>query len=133
MNGMSGMSGRIERLLFTVAAPGTLPGAAFGWVVWSSAFVLLYGLLSLGCMYGWDGIGVGPTSVLDGVLAVTWLAHLAALAALSAWAWRTEPRGDDGGTGTHRMLAFATRAGYLSALAATAWLGFPILLLEPCA
>jgi hypothetical protein len=124
---------RVLRWLRGIAAPGSLPGAFLGWVVWSSAFVLLYALLSLGCMFGWDAPRLGPMSLLEAILITTWLAHLIALAALSTWAWRANPIGEDRGTGVHRMLGFATRAGYVSSLVATAWLGFPILMLQACA
>jgi hypothetical protein len=124
---------RVLRWLRAIAAPGSLPGAFLGWVVWSSAFVLLYALLSLGCTFGWDMPRLGPMRLLDAILIATWLAHLVALAALSTWAWHASPTGEDGGTGVHRMLGFATRAGYVSSLVATAWLGFPILMLQACA
>jgi hypothetical protein len=121
---------RLGRLAHALAGPGSLSGTAFGWVIFSSAFVLLYALLSLGCMYGWDAPRLGPANLLTAILVSTWLAHVAVLSVLSIWAWRTPPAVCDS---THRMLAFATRAGYVSSLLATLWLGFPILMLQPCA
>ncbi|KTR03840.1 hypothetical protein NS365_16855 [Aureimonas ureilytica] len=53
-----------------------------GFVIWSSAFVVLYGALSVGCAFGWDTASLGPVSALRAVLIALWLAHLAALGAL---------------------------------------------------
>jgi hypothetical protein len=119
-------------VLRTVAAPGSLAGAAFGWIVWSSAFVSLYALLSLGCAFGWAESRWGPASALTALLTGLWVAHLAALLWLGVRAWRSEPA-DAEATGSRRLLAFAARAGYVAALAGTVWLGFPILMLDPCA
>jgi hypothetical protein len=124
---------RLPRWLQAITGPGTLIGAAFGWIVWSFAFVLLYAVLSLGCMFGWHGGSVGGSNLLTPLLAAIWVGHLAVLGALLAFTWRARPSADEHGTGTHRLLSFATRVGYVSALMATVWLGFPILLLAPCA
>lgn len=55
-----------------------------GFLIWSSAFLWLYGALSVGCAFGWDGIAVGPTTLERAVLVGLWLAHLALVAALLA-------------------------------------------------
>jgi hypothetical protein len=124
---------RLPRWLLAITGPGTLIGVAFGWIVWSSTFVLLYAVMSLGCMFGWNDARAGGANLLTIVLVALWVGHLAILGALLAVTWRARPPGDDHGTGAHRLLSFATRVGYASALIATAWLGFPILLLAPCA
>jgi hypothetical protein len=113
--------------------PGTLPGLVFSWLIWSSAFVTLYGLLSLGCMYGWTVTRIGPFTLLTVVLIAVWLAHVAALAVLGWHAWRADTGKDDADPGNRRLLGFATRAGYLAALVGTVWIGFPILMIHPCA
>lgn len=53
-----------------------------GLVIWSSAFVGLYGLLSIGCAFGWDTMALGPASLLRWLLVALWLAHLGAIGAL---------------------------------------------------
>ncbi|RIY01859.1 hypothetical protein D3218_05890 [Aureimonas flava] len=63
-----------------------------GLVIWSSAFVSLYALLSVGCAFGWEARSVGPVSVQRAVLLGVWLLHLAALAALVGWTWRRARR-----------------------------------------
>jgi hypothetical protein len=124
---------RLPAWVRAITGPDTLVGAAFGWIAWSSAFVLLYALLSLGCMFGWNEGSIGGANRLTVLLAATWITHLIAIAALLALTWRVSPQADDGGTGSRRFLAFATRLGYAASLVATAWLGFPILMLSPCA
>lgn len=62
-----------------------------GFVIWSSAFVVLYGALSVGCAFGWDAAPFGPVSALRAVLIALWLAHLAALGALW-WLCRARAR-----------------------------------------
>ena len=62
-----------------------------GFVIWSSAFVTLYGALSVGCAFGWEAISFGPVSALRALLIALWLAHLAALGALW-WVCRARAR-----------------------------------------
>ena len=54
-----------------------------GFVIWSSAFVALYGALSVGCAFGWDAVLFGPVSALRALLIALWLLHLAMLAMLN--------------------------------------------------
>lgn len=44
------------------AKPGKLLLLVAGFLLWSSAFVVLYGLQGLGCRLGWDAVGLGPVS-----------------------------------------------------------------------
>lgn len=101
-----------------------LLGATAGLLVWASSFVLLYAALSLGCEAGWHTRRLAGANLLTGVLALVWLAHLLALAALWRWFGRwpavgLQPR-------LARMLTGA-------AFAATVWTGWPLLVLPPCA
>jgi hypothetical protein len=121
------------RPLRAVIGPGSLFGAAFGWIVWSSAFVTLYGLLSIGCVYGWNDARFGPVNLLSAMLALLWLAHLALLLWLAIDAFRTRPGEGEDRSGARSLLGFASRVGYVAAFVGTLWLGFPILLLQPCA
>lgn len=90
-----------------------------GFLLWSSCFVALYALLSLGCEAGWGGL-------LRAVLLATWAAHLAAIAALGAFQWRALRRDR---ASLLRVLALAAS---VAALFATAWIGWPVLALPPC-
>lgn len=65
-----------------------------GLVIWSSAFVSLYALLSVGCAFGWEDRSVGPVSLQRAVLLAVWLAHLAAVGLLVAWTRRRMRRAD---------------------------------------
>jgi hypothetical protein len=92
-----------------------------GLLLWSSCFVVLYALLSLGCEAGW-------THGLLPALWVAWAAHLAALGLLLAWQWKS--RTSFAPLPELRAVALAAT---LVALVATAWIGWPTLALPPCA
>lgn len=78
-----------------------------GFALWAAAFVALYGMLSVGCRFGWHEIGLaGGISVQRAQLVGIFLAALAAGAAL-AMRLRA-PAG----------APFLDRAAYLAALAA---------------
>jgi len=105
-----------------------------GYLVWSLCFVALYAVLSVGCALHLQlrpGIlGIDPLTLL---LAAAWLLHLAALAWLVLAAWRKHPRRPHAnGTGP-AFLPWVTLVLHLTALAATVWIGLPVLLLPPCA
>ncbi len=65
-----------------IVPPSRLWLLALGYGIWCSALVLLYGLHALGCAFAW------PQAVLRGVLALVFVAHLAALGIL----WRRHAR-----------------------------------------
>ncbi|BDA82984.1 hypothetical protein Sa4125_05260 [Aureimonas sp. SA4125] len=56
-----------------------------GLLIWSSAFIWLYGALSVGCAFGWERVAVGPVSLQRAVLLGLWMTHLAVIAALLAF------------------------------------------------
>lgn len=91
-----------------------------GFLLWSSCFVALYALLSLGCAGDW-GAGTRP------VLLAAWAVHLAAIAALLAW-----QRGAARHALPPPLHAVAITASVV-ALLATVWIGWPVLALPPCA
>ncbi|KQP43167.1 hypothetical protein [Pseudorhodoferax sp. Leaf274] len=99
-----------------------LLGTTAGLLVWASSFVVLYAGLTLGCEAGWHARRLAGANLLTVALAMAWLAHLVALAALWRWfgGW-TEPL---------RRLARVLTA---VALAATVFTGWPLLALPPCA
>ncbi|TPP05454.1 hypothetical protein [Rhizobium glycinendophyticum] len=43
-------------------------GLLAGFVIWSAAFLLLYGVQATGCKLGWHETPLGPTSLLRGTL-----------------------------------------------------------------
>jgi len=108
--------------------PRALVSLIAGYLVWSSCFVALYGLLSVGCTLQLQ-LRAGPfgTNGLTLLLAAVWLLHLAVL----AWLIRSALRRRTGGEAP-AFLRRITLLLHLSALAATLWIGLPLLLLPPC-
>lgn len=99
-----------------------------GLLLWSSCFVALYALLSLGCEAGWGDL-------LRPALLATWALHLVVLAALLAWQWRGRPA-HAAGEGSPRVPSALRGVGLAvtaAALLATVWIGWPVLALPPCA
>ncbi len=103
-----------------------------GFVVWSVAFVALYGLLSVGCELGWQGRHIGPLSVLRVLLLALWMVHLAALAWLIRLCWRRVRGHAEVGRSTAGFLDMASLAAMLAAFAATVWTGIPVLGASAC-
>jgi len=95
-----------------------------GFLLWSSCFVALYGLLSLGCEAGW-GAWQRP------VLLAAWALHLAAVAALLAWQWTA--RNSSSRLAPPPALRVPALALTAAALLATVWIGWPVLALPACA
>lgn len=62
-----------------------LAWAIAGFVIWSVAFVTIYGLHGIGCAYGWDMVTVGPTNLQRLVQVCLWLVFLLPLLALALW------------------------------------------------
>ncbi|WP_279483461.1 hypothetical protein [Aureimonas sp. SK2] len=102
-----------------------------GLVIWSSAFVALYALLSIGCAFGWEDRGFGPVSLQRAVLVGAWLAHLVLLGLLVAWTSRRAKRakGDDE---IARFFARTALAAAVVAVAVTLVNYAPILVLSMC-
>lgn len=102
-----------------------------GLVLWSSAFVALYGLHALGCAYGWTG-ALGPVSIARGALLIAWAAHLGLTALLVLWTGRRVAEAYGGGQEVGGFLKASTFAIAVIGLVATAWVGLPVLFLELC-
>lgn len=95
-----------------------------GFVIWSSAFVVLYAMLSVGCRFGWDGIELAGGLTLQRVqLVAIFLIHLAACAGL-VLVLRAPAE-----TSFLRLAAYATA---LAALAATIFSFAAVFALSPC-
>ena len=98
-----------------IAALPRLVLVSGGLIVWSLCFVLLYSLLSVGCMAGTEGLSLW--------LAALWLAHVAVLA--GALFLLVRHRRDAADTGVR---PFLIRLGCQLTLIggfATVWIGLP--------
>jgi hypothetical protein len=119
----------LVRAVFGVGSPWTL---ATAWIVWSHTLVLMYVVLILGCRYGIADHRFAGVNLLTGLLVAIWLAHVLLLAGLTWYAWRAAPTASTGADDTTAFIAFGVKASYASACVATAWLGYPVLMLHPC-
>lgn len=113
-----------------LARPRGLLGLAAGFLLWSSAFLVLYGLHALGCAWGWDARAAGPASLLRLALLGAWALHLALVAALVLLARRLAraPGHGDGAA----LIGRTTVALSVAALVATVWTGVPVVALPLC-
>ncbi len=103
---------------------GVLVAMIAGFLLWTSAFVALYAVFSLACIYDWPA----PRLFVVGV----WLVHLIAHGALVAWTlrwWRARPA-DPADPRPFLRLAAVTIA--IAALGATVWTGLPAVLSFSC-
>lgn len=103
-----------------------------GFSIWASAFACLYGALTFGCAFGWEHATVGGIGALRLALALIWAAHVLATVLLLAWTGR---RVGSGSAGSKAMAAFVLPAAWgatLSAVAATLWIGAPLLGTQLC-
>jgi hypothetical protein len=102
-----------------------------GMMIWGSAFLSLYAVLSLGCAFGWEDLSLGPLSLQRAVLVGLWLAHLAALLLLLRWTRRQARQA----AAEDRQGSFLARAAFHAtavALAATVINYAPVLTLSAC-
>lgn len=100
---------------------------ASGFVIWASAFTLLYAALSVGCAFGWQARLVGEISLSRILLLLIWSVHLAALVGLLIHCVRL-PQGE-GTPGFIRKVAIGSTA---AALVATVWTGAAIPAVSQC-
>jgi len=101
-----------------------------GLIIWSICFVVLYAALSLGCSVGlhdWNLLGGRGLNVILGGL---WLVHFGLLASAFFVLSRTRRQAQ---TASERFLVRLTCMLIVVGVAATLWVGFPVLLLPPCA
>ena len=103
-----------------------------GLALWVSAFVFLYGGLSVGCR---AALSPPPWLNTDSVtlwLSGLWLAHVIGAAALlyASWRRRDDPPRHEGGAAGFLERLTLTLDGI--AIAAIVAIGVPILLLPPC-
>ena len=140
---------------FSNSPRSTLFWLTGGWLVWSSCFVALYAVLSLGCELGWQHRPLPGWHVLGYALVSTWLLHLLAQAGLMARivlnpeTGLSTPRSASEKNHQPPSLAkceAASRAGSLAtnwvasmsatlcglSMLATLWTGWPLVVLPAC-
>ncbi|HEY8260865.1 MAG TPA: hypothetical protein VIG55_06605 [Methylosinus sp.] len=103
-----------------------------GFSIWASAFVWLYGALTIGCAFGWEHAMLGRISALRLALALIWAAHVVATILLLAW---TQRRARARTAGSKAFAGFVLPAAWgatLSAVVATIWIGAPLLETRLC-
>lgn len=98
-----------------------IAGLVAGFVVWSAAFVLLYGLHGLACAD--PGFGGTRPALLIG-----WAAMLAGHGLLAAWLWRRWRVGAE----EVRFVRLVSLVLAVAALGATVWIGLPVAVLGVC-
>ena len=96
-----------------------------GFILWHVTLIGLYGLLSIGCAFGWD------RTIERAALLALWVANLAALAALLWFVSRARRRARTQGE-TARFVGFVAFGATLWSLAAAVGLGLPIFGASPC-
>jgi hypothetical protein len=101
-----------------------------GFVVWSSAFLALYAVLTVGCALNWNEPDSAP-GVHRLVLLAVWFVHIAAIVLL-AWGTKILARDRPGSKTVSGFLLAATWGSTLAALGATAWIGIPIFMTSTC-
>lgn len=113
-------------------APARLLLAIAGFLIWSSAFVLLYGVNAIGCEWGWRRFDLGPLSLQRGALIVIWVVHLGALGAVLLTTWRGLARAKNQGR-LERFLGVVALGANVGASVATGWIAIPLIGLSACA
>jgi hypothetical protein len=103
-----------------------------GFAIWGSAFMALYGVLSVGCLLGWEQIGLGPASLQRFVLLLIWIVHIVAIGLLLWWTARRLTAQHIDEPNPANFLIWAGWGSMVSALGATIWTGLPILLASSC-
>lgn len=114
-----------ERRWSRASAP-LLSAAALlgGYLVWSTAFVMLYGLHGLAC-----ALVAGDSAWLRLALGAVWLVHVAVGILLLIWLRRrARGAGDETGRFVAQVAVTLAAAGSF----ATAWTGLPLLLTRAC-
>jgi hypothetical protein len=115
---------RERRWSLASAAPLSAAALLGGQLVWSMAFVMLYGLHALAC-----ALVAGDSAWLRLALGAVWLAHVAVGIVLVEWLRR---RARGAGDGTRRFVAQVAVTLAATGSFATAWTGLPLLLTRAC-
>jgi LytS/YehU family sensor histidine kinase len=105
--------------------------AVTGLIVWSSAFVTLYAVLSVGCAAGVHRLDLLGANALTVLLLAVFMAHLTGLGGLqwysmTLWRARKDPTRSSG------YLAVLTCVITAVSIFSLLFLGLPILMVPPC-
>lgn len=116
----------------TIGGAQLLLLAIAGFIIWASAFAALYGMQGLGCALGLQRVVLLGSNLLTILLVLLWIGHLA-LTGVLLWfcivRWRPRRAARNEVT---TFLAVVTCLTTASAVAATFYIGVPVLLLPPC-
>lgn len=106
----------------------------FGLGLWSAWFVALYGCMSVVCRYAALAVGRGSDTLLNGLLLATAMALALVLLAAARRSWQAAREiPDSAGEGeARRFVALVGAALYLWAVAATAMVALPLLVVPAC-
>lgn len=117
----------------SAAFPGTTVRLLASLLVWAAHLGAIYAATSLACARGSSGAGLLGPGPLPWIIGLATLVALAALALLTAAAFRSARGGDAGAHATSTFLDWLAAA--LGALAAVAviWQALPALIVPPCA
>lgn len=105
---------------------GDLLALVGAFVLWSLAFIILYGAHGVACAQGWASADAPWPLRLT--LIGLWLVMTALSLAYALWSWRKRST-----QGPERFLRRATLAVAAVGAVSTAWLGLPIFLVRVCA
>lgn len=103
-------------------SPSRVMLLVIGFIVWSVAFVALYGVNAVGCAFAW------PPALQRIVLVALFFAHTVAL----GWIAYNIMQSPDHGGETHAMLGYAGLGLTLAALGSTVFVFAPSLFLSMC-
>lgn len=121
MSAIAGLS--VTRLLIMIS----------GFVIWSLCFIVLYGVLSVGCRFGWqDPRLVWELGPLNFALAALWVAHLIPIAWLIRREWRLWRASREAQAQGPEFMARVSVMLQISAFVATIGIGFVVLTQPPC-
>ncbi|MFN3688139.1 hypothetical protein [Salinarimonas sp.] len=114
--------------MISVERPVGLLSLLVGFTIWSAAFLILYSMHALGCLWGWHQVTAGPTSLLRIVLVGIWIGHVAILAVVTL-ATRRYVAGAGSESGFIGAVAYTL---LLAGLAATLFNGIPAAWIPLC-
>lgn len=99
-----------------------------GFTLWSAAFLILYSMHALGCLWGWHLVELGPTSLLRVVLVGIWIGHVALIGVLALLTRRyVQGAGSEGG-----FIGTIAYTLLLAGLVATLFNGVPAAWIPLC-
>jgi hypothetical protein len=121
MTTVAGLS--VSRLLIMIS----------GFVIWSVCFIVLYGVLSIGCRLGWQEPRlVWELGPLNALLAGLWVLHLIPIGWLIRREWRLWQASAEAQAQAPTFLAAVSAMLQIAAFVSTIAIGFVVLTMPPC-